>query len=74
MHTYFNNILAFEKSIWMQPHFTGYIYSLYKNGIKLRKLMILKRLSLGNTQDTLSIDRSFNKFLIVKICLRNFAE
>ena len=67
-------IIAFEKNIWMQPHFTGYIYSLCQNGIKLRKLMILKCLSLGNAQDTLSIDRSFNKFFSVKICLRNFAE
>ena len=54
MYIYFNNSLAFEKNIWMQPHFTGYIYSLYQNGNKLRKVMILKHLSLGNCQEAFS--------------------
>ena len=59
MYIYFNNSLAFEKNIWLQPHFTGYIYSLYQNGNKLRKLMTLKHLSLGNCQE------AFNKRLPV---------
>ena len=59
-----------EEYLDTTPIFTGCIYSLYQNEIKLRKPMILWHLSLVNIKNILNIDMSFNEFFIVKNILK----